>query len=46
MRVLNEVCGLLVDTYPIGDIVGHSDVTPRKVDPGPALRVAEWIRYY
>ena len=22
MRVLNEVCGLLVDTYPIGDIVG------------------------
>ena len=46
MRVLNEVCGLLVDTYPIGDIVGHSDVTPRKVDPGPALRVAEWIQYY
>ena len=46
MRVLNEVCGLLVDTFPIGDIVGHSDVTPRKVDPGPALRVAEWIRYY
>ena len=38
MRVLNEVCGLLVDTYPIGDIVGHSDVTPRKVDPGPALQ--------
>ena len=46
MRVLNEVCGLLVDTYPIGDIVGHSDVTSRKVDPGPALRVAEWIQYY
>ena len=46
MRVLNEVCGLLVDTYPIGDIVGHSDVTSRKVDPGPALRVADWIRYY
>ena len=46
MRVLNEVCGLLVDAYPIGDIVGHSDVTSRKVDPGPALRVADWIRYY
>ena len=46
MRVLNEVCGLLVATYPIGDIVGHSDVTSRKVDPGPALRVADWIRYY
>ena len=46
MRVLNEVCSVLVDTYPIGDIVGHSDVTPRKVDPGPALRVAEWIQYY
>ena len=46
MRVLNEVWGLLVDTYPIGDIVGHSEVTSRKVDPGPALRVAEWIQYY
>ena len=46
MRVLNEVYGLLVDTYPIRDIVGHSDVTSRKVDPGPALRVADWIRYY
>ena len=46
MRELNEVCGLLVATYPIGDIVGHSDVTSRKVDPGPALRVADWIRYY
>ena len=46
MRVLNEVGGLLVDTYPIGDIVGHSEVTSRKVDPGPALRVAEWIQYY
>ena len=46
MQVLNEVCGLLVDAYPIGDIVGHSDVTSRKVDPGPALRVADWIRYY
>ena len=46
MQELNEVCGLLVDAYPIGDIVGHSDVTSRKVDPGPALRVADWIRYY
>ena len=46
MRVLNEECGLLVDTYPIGDIVGHSDVTSRKVDPGPALRVADWIKFY
>ena len=41
MQALNEVCGLLVDAYPIGDIVGHSDVTSRKVDPGPALRVAD-----
>ena len=32
---------MLVDAYPIGDIVGHSEVTSRKVDPGPALRVAE-----
>jgi N-acetylmuramoyl-L-alanine amidase len=32
-----DVCRALMMTYPIGDIVGHDDVSPgRKLDPGPA----------
>lgn len=45
-RVLAEVCGVLTDCYSIQEIVGHSDVTERKVDPGPALRLPEWMRWY
>ena len=45
-RVLAEVCGVLTNCYPIDEIVGHSDVTERKVDPGPALRLPDWMRYY
>ena len=45
-RVLAEVCGVLTDRYPIHDIVGHSDVTERKVDPGPALQLPDWMTYY
>lgn len=26
--------------YPIRDVVGHSAITPRKIDPGPALEYA------
>lgn len=37
VRRLREVCRLLVEYYPIHRVVGHSDVTSRKVDPGPAL---------
>ena len=37
IRVLQEICSLLVETYPIRDVVGHSVITPRKIDPGPAL---------
>lgn len=44
--VLAEVCGVLTDHYPIDEIVGHSDVTERKVDPGPALRLPDWMRCY
>ena len=36
-RVLREVCDLLKAHYPIRYIVGHSDVTNRKQDPGPEL---------
>ena len=46
VKVLEEVCGLLTDCYPIDEIVGHSDVTSRKVDPGPALQLCDWIKYY
>ncbi len=45
-ELLAEVCGLLTECYAIRDIVGHSDVTTRKVDPGPALRLKDWMRYY
>ena len=45
-EVLADVCGLLTECYAIQDILGHSDVTARKVDPGPALRLRDWMRYY
>lgn len=40
IRVLWEICTLLEETYPIRDVVGHSVITPRKIDPGPALEFA------
>ena len=40
IRVLREICTLLEETYPIRDVVGHSLITPRKIDPGPALEFA------
>ena len=45
-ELLAEVCGLLTECYAIRDIVGHSDVTKRKVDPGSALRLKDWMRFY
>ena len=36
-EILREVCGLLKAHYPIRYVVGHSDVTSRKQDPGPEL---------
>lgn len=36
-----ELCRLLADTYPIGDITGHDVISPgRKQDPGPAFPMA------
>ncbi len=40
IRVLQEICSLLEETYPIRDVVRHSVITPRKIDPGPALEFA------
>ena len=40
IRVLQEIFSLLEETYPIRDVVGHSVITPRKIDPGPALEFA------
>lgn len=35
---LGQVCGALLRAYPsIRRIVGHDEVTPGKIDPGPAL---------
>ena len=32
-----EVCELLMEKYPIGGVVKHSEITPRKIDPGKAF---------
>lgn len=37
VSVLIKVCRLLKANYPIRHILGHSEITPRKLDPGPAL---------
>ena len=37
IATVEALCQLLIDTYPIGTIVGHEEISPgRKVDPGPA----------
>ena len=41
MEVLRYVCRLLKKRYPIKYVVGHSDVTARKVDPGPGLQFSD-----
>ncbi len=41
MDVLQYVCRLLKKRYPIKYVVGHSDVTARKVDPGPGLQFSD-----
>ena len=37
VAALTEICRLLRKCYPVRYVVGHSDVTGRKQDPGPAL---------
>ena len=45
MTTLRELCLLLRKRYPICHVVGHSDVTERKQDPGPALAACGFDGY-
>ena len=40
VQTLAKICSVLEEYYPIKDVVGHSAVTNRKIDPGPALEEA------
>ena len=40
-----EICRLLRENYPVRYVVGHSDVTGRKMDPGPALAACGFDGY-
>ena len=37
LRTVVLVCALLSEHYPIRYLLRHSDITPRKIDPGPAF---------
>lgn len=41
LHALVEVCKSLRDEYGINTILGHSDITSRKIDPGPAFPMQE-----
>ena len=40
VRTLRDVCRMLAREYSIAHVLCHSDITPRKIDPGPALEGA------
>lgn len=41
LHALVEICKSLRDEYHIKTILGHSDITSRKIDPGPAFPMQE-----
>ena len=42
LKTLHQVCKLLIATYNLKYIAGHSDITPRKQDPGPAFPLEDF----
>lgn len=41
LQAVEELCRLLTERYPIRLILGHSEVTTRKIDPGAAFPLKE-----
>lgn len=42
MDAVADICSMLMEQYPITEIVGHDDISPgRKIDPGPAYPMKE-----
>ncbi len=38
IEIVRQICALLIQTYPIKQILGHEEIAPgRKTDPGPAF---------
>ena len=40
------ICELLIEQYPIRHILGHSEVTSRKLDPGAAFPLEAFRRRF
>ena len=45
VAAVKAICRLLRERYPVRYVVGHSDVTGRKTDPGPALAACGFDGY-
>ena len=45
VAAVKAICRLLRERYPVRYVVGHSDVTGRKTDPGPALAACGFNGY-
>ena len=41
LKMLREICRMLRQYYPIRHVVGHSDITERKQDPGPEIHLED-----
>lgn len=43
LTTVQQICETLLNQYPqIQDILGHSDITTRKLDPGPAFPIEKF----
>lgn len=43
LQTLIEVCNLIITFYPIRYVLRHSDITNRKLDPGPAFPYQDFL---